>query len=374
MTPEVVCASPDDPAIKSGGIPRIGSDRDLAHLTEVFGQGGIVTFENEFVDVAILDAAQKSASVTFRPSLDTIAVLQNKLKQKSLMEKTGVIHGRFTEVIGPRFEDELIRVGNQFPGGFVLKWARLGYDGKGIWIGPSKGRLSDVELERAVAFLKAAQTKGVEVFAEEKVAFSCEVAMIGARGLRGDIVTYPLVVSEQEHGICKWVTGQAAGLGIESRLENDAKTSLIKVMKELDYVGILACEFFVTIDERLLVNELAPRVHNSGHYSQDAASVSQFLAHVKAVCGQQLDAVETDPYFVMGNLIGPPGVTKPGTLFPQFSPLPKGFVLHWYGKNEIRPGRKVGHINAAAKTREEFDQVVREMRSYVTSWEAGLKS
>lgn len=371
--PTVLCEKKDEPAPQVGALFLQGNDQSYEALHSFFSKpAATATFENEFLDVKALEKSAEGTSVVFRPSLSALSILQDKLKQKELLSRAGVEYGKCFVFNAENPDDDIKQAQKLFPRGFVLKWSRLGYDGKGTWISPSS--LNEEALKNARGFLQQAAAKDVKVFAEEKIEFTSEVAMIAARAIDGSIATYPLVISEQADGICKWVRGPARALGVPEAIERTAQNSLEKLLKELGYVGIMACEFFVTVDGRLLVNELAPRVHNSGHYSQNGSSVSQFDNHMRAVLGFSLQKPKTPPYFMMGNLIGPRGVALNVANCPLLIPLPRELSLHWYGKREIRPGRKVGHVNAVAETADEFAQVEKALRSFVKNWEDGLVS
>lgn len=372
VTPAVVCARADDPALLVGAKPQLGSDLDVRFLRQVFAADPRVTFENEFVDVAVIKEASAGTRAVFYPSLDSIFTLQDKLRQKQLLGACGIACSRYMALNTNEPRAELRRLAAEFPQGFVLKWSRLGYDGKGTWLGPT-GALSSEQEHLASEFIQGAVKIGVDVFAEEKIVFTDEVAMVAARSQDGQVALYPLVLSEQVGGICKWVRGPAAHFGVSSHVEATAAATLVKLLGALEYVGVLACEFFLTLEQTLIVNELAPRVHNSGHFSQDAASVSQFDNHMRCVLGTAAQNPDTAPFFMMGNLIGPGGVDREYADVPTLAPLPEGVWVHWYGKKQLRVGRKMGHLNGVAASKAKFVELERSMRQWVADWELGLK-
>lgn len=368
---QVLSENADDPAIQAGAQHVRGSERDAEVLKRLFKQSCVVTFENEFVDTVPLEQAAQDTQTVFRPNLSCVRTLQDKIKQKALLQVSRVPTAPFSILDLNSPEEELARVGALYRAGVVLKWARLGYDGKGTWIGPTGRELNQIERDQAISYLAAARDRSIQVFAEEKIPFSCEVAMVAARGVEGQIVHYPLVVSEQAAGICRVVRGPAVGFGVSPVLAEEAQASMTKILVALDYVGVLACEFFVTANGNLLVNELAPRVHNSGHYTQDAASVSQFENHVRCVLGLPPQQPRFSSCFVMGNLIGPPGVRALASK-PVVDKDENGLRLHWYGKSELRAGRKMGHVNAVTENAANAGAIERQVRAWIETWEASV--
>jgi 5-(carboxyamino)imidazole ribonucleotide synthase len=216
----------------------------------------------------------------------------------------------------------------------VLKTARGGYDGKGVWfVGTPE--------ECAPAFAAAEQT-GVRLLAEEQVAFRRELSALVARSPSGQAASYPVVESTQTDGICREVIAPAPGL--DPDLAARAEALALRIARELDVTGILAVELFET-DDGVLVNELAMRPHNTGHWTQDGAVTSQFENHLRAVLDLPLGSpVAREPWTVMVNILGGSG----GRLYdgyPHALARDPRLRVHLYGK-EPRPGRKVGHVNA----------------------------
>ena len=223
----------------------------------------------------------------------------------------------------------------EFPNGYVIKWATLGYDGKGTWISGSRNRVRDLEL---LSFVENADKKKVDCFVEEKINFDCEIAVIAVRGVKGQVAIYPVVQTQQRDGICREVSPMA----FPAPLLRQAKAIIEAILLELQYVGVLAVECFVSRDQ-IYVNELAPRVHNSGHFTQDFTLCSQFENHVRACLGFELgdtSLTHSQLDFVMVNLLG----EKVATIAAPLAPPPFG-RLHWYSKTELRVGRKMGHVN-----------------------------
>lgn len=312
--------------------------RFFLHLRRTSAQP-IVAFENEFVDVAKLAKAAQGLGVAFHPSLAAIEKLQDKLSQKESLRSLGVATAPWVELKGQDVEGWLEESSKELGGQSVLKWAKYGYDGKGTHF--DKG-----DRAAALEFCRKARSR---VFAEKAIRFKRELAVVAVRSVTGEFAAYPLVVTEQPEGTCLRVTGPASSLGVPHELEAKAWAHAKRFSEANAITGAFAIEFFEAESGDLLVNEIAPRVHNSGHYTQNASSTSQFENHWRALLGLELGSTSTAPAFAMMNLLGPKGVSleakKAGL------PRPGRFVsAHWYGKSEIRPGRKLGHLNACAQS------------------------
>jgi 5-(carboxyamino)imidazole ribonucleotide synthase len=240
----------------------------------------------------------------------------------------------------------------------VLKTSRGGYDGRGVWF------VSTVA-DCAPAFAAAAAT-GVSILAEEPVDFRRELSALVVRSPSGQAAAYAVVESVQRDGICHEVVAPAPGL--PDRLAMQAQELALRVARELDVTGILAVELFETVDDRILVNELAMRPHNTGHWTQDGAVTSQFENHLRAVLDLPLGSpVARAPWTVMVNILG--GTDLEGRLYdgyPHALARDPRLRVHLYGK-EPRPGRKVGHVNAYGDDLQEC----RERARHAAAWFAG---
>jgi 5-(carboxyamino)imidazole ribonucleotide synthase len=328
-----------------------GSVTDTAVLRDFLSRAPVVAFENEFLDCDALQSAAQGLSVRYAPGLDVVRVLQDKLRQKELLTRLGIPTAEFLSIQPSTGSADAWthQAYDALEGEVVLKWSRLGYDGKGVCL----ARDSADGRKEALEFCQASLARGIAVYAERKIAFKRELAIVAARSGGAsrptDLIAYPLVVSEQERGVCKRVLGPATALGVPPRLEIEATEAARKLGDALGLEGVFAIELFESAAGEILVNEIAPRVHNSGHYSQDACRVSQFENHWRAILGAP-SAPKPRAGFGMLNLLGPEGMAlslaqSRDTL--PFSRVPEPARLHWYGKSEIRPGRKVGHLNAA---------------------------
>jgi 5-(carboxyamino)imidazole ribonucleotide synthase len=287
----------------------------------------VVTYEFENVPV---EAAQHLArQVPVYPPVRALEVSQDRLSEKTLFARLGVPPAPFAAV---ETFDELRAAVEKVGVPAVLKTRRLGYDGKGQF---AIRELADVP--RAWAALG-----GVPLILEGFIAFDRELSRIGVRGQDGSIALYPLVENHHERGVLRLSVAPAPNL--TPALDEASASAVRRVLEELDYVGVLAIEFFQRGGE-LIANEMAPRVHNSGHWTIEGARTSQFENHLRAVLGWPLGPAEAVAHSAMVNLIGrlpaPPDVLAvPGT------------HLHFYGKKP-RAGRKLGHATIWADSEEE---------------------
>ncbi|KUL57187.1 phosphoribosylaminoimidazole carboxylase [Streptomyces violaceusniger] len=308
----------------------IGDYRDLDVL-RAFAQGcDVVTFDHEHVPTEHLRALEADG-VVIRPGVEALLHAQDKGVMRKRLSEAGVSCPRHRIVADPedvaRFAAEAGE-GDGFP--VVLKTVRGGYDGKGVWV--VRG------VEEAAEPFRAE----VPVLAEEMVDFARELAANVVRSPHGQAVAYPVVESIQVDGVCDTVIAPAPGLSEE--LSATAQEMALKIAAELGVVGHLAVELFETRDGRLLVNELAMRPHNSGHWTQDGAVTSQFANHVRAVLDLPLgDPRPRAPWTVMTNVLGGDYPDMYGAYLHCMARDP-ALKIHMYGK-DVKPGRKVGHVN-----------------------------
>ena len=306
----------------------VGDYRDLETLRAVTKGCAVVTFDHEHVPTDHLHALE--ADLAVRPGPEALVHAQDKAVMRERLAALGVPCPRNAVVTSP---DEVTAFG--YP--CILKTTRGGYDGKGVW-------RVDTADESADAFA-AAESAGVQVLAEELVDFRRELSALVARAPSGQVAAWPVVESLQRNGICAEVVAPAPGL--DPRLALEAQRVGMRVAAELDVTGVLAVELFETTDGRILVNELAMRPHNTGHWTQDGAVTSQFENHLRAVLDLPLGAPDTRaPWTVMVNILG--GADETGRLYdgyPHALARDPRLRVHLYGKG-LRPGRKVGHVNA----------------------------
>lgn len=320
-------------------------------LKEARPDENLVTFEQEHVSEELLQKIQAQGIPSF-PSWQSFQTLKSKRSQKEFLLQSKIPSSAFLAVSPWTKEADAFVAQNK---GAVLKAGRGGYDGKGVWILDAhgrtvapKGRAQDGENGRDVA------ARIEQPYLEQKVPFSEEIAAVVCRSANGEMELYPTVRSIQLESICYQVeyTREFAKSPAAQRAGEIAR----EIAEKLNYVGVLAVEFFVVGDE-VLVNEIAPRVHNSGHFTIDVCAGSQFENHLRAGLGMPLErTVPTHPAAMMVNLLWPPSEKEFAPLFAKLTcgpAWPENAKLHWYGKSEIRPRRKMGHFTVYGNTLKE---------------------
>jgi 5-(carboxyamino)imidazole ribonucleotide synthase len=351
--------TPRDSAAQAVADVVVGDYRDLETLRRFATGCDVVTFDHEHVPTAHLRALEADG-VVVRPGPDALVHAQDKGVMRERLTAIGVPCPRHRIVTDPadaaKFAQEIAGgpaaggPGAAWPVPVVLKTVRGGYDGKGVWIARSEHEAQ--EPFRA----------GVPVLAEEKVAFTRELAANVVRSPHGQAVAYPVVESIQVDGVCNEVIAPAPGLSAE--LSGEAQGIALRVAGELGVVGHLAVELFETADGRILVNELAMRPHNSGHWTQDGAVTSQFANHLRAVLDLPLgDPRPRAPWTVMANVLG-----------GDYPDMYYGFLhcmardpalkIHMYGK-DVKPGRKVGHVTTYGDDLDEVRARARHAAGYL---------
>ena len=336
--------SPDDdsPAGQIGDREFSFAYEDLDRIREFARGVRVVTFEFENVPAASTAAAAEFAPV--RPEGQVLHTTQNRLREKTFLAKNGfpVTPFRAVNSLG-----DLETAARELGLPAVLKTAAFGYDGKG-----------QVKLRDAAQLTDAfAALRGSEGIYEAFVDFDKEVSVVAARTLTGEFRAFPVFENTHANHILD-VTFAPAAIG--PRLAKEAADLAAGILEKLSVVGLLTVEMFVTRDGRLLVNELAPRTHNSGHLTIDAAVTSQFEQQVRAVCGLPLGSTELRQPAAMANLLGHLWERgEPDWAAALEDPAVK---LHLYGKRDARLGRKMGHLTATAPTTEEAVRRVREAR------------
>jgi 5-(carboxyamino)imidazole ribonucleotide synthase len=304
----------------------VGDYRDLETLRAVTDGCAVVTFDHEHVPTEHLRALA-AGGLACRPGPEALVHAQDKTVMREAVGRLGIPQPRY-RVVGSLPDIE----GFGLP--CVLKTARGGYDGKGVWFVESEADCGPA--------LEAAAASGVPLLAEERVDFRRELSALVARSPSGQAAAYPVVESTQRDGICREVVAPAPGL--DPTLAARAQETALRLARELDVTGILAVELFETTDGGVLVNELAMRPHNTGHWTQDGAVTSQFENHLRAVLDLPLGSpVARVEWTVMVNILGGTGSLYDG--YPHALARDPFLRVHLYGK-EPRPGRKVGHVNA----------------------------
>ncbi|WP_444667966.1 5-(carboxyamino)imidazole ribonucleotide synthase [Cereibacter changlensis] len=297
---------------------------DEAALRAFAASVDVITYEFENVPTAALDLLE--AAKPIRPNRRALAVSQDRLEEKAFLTSLGLTVAPYRSVDTlADLEAALHGVGTPA----ILKTTRLGYDGKG------QARISD-EAQAPEAF---AAMNGQPAVLEGFVNFTHEVSVIAARGLDGSVAAYDPGENVHLEGILHTTTVPAR---LNAGQRTDAVLLAARILNALDYVGVLGVELFVTPD-LLIVNEIAPRVHNSGHWTQNGCTVDQFEQHIRAIAGWPLGDGSRFADVEMENLIGHEVARVPAIS------VEKNAALHLYGKGEARPGRKMGHVNRILK-------------------------
>jgi 5-(carboxyamino)imidazole ribonucleotide synthase len=335
----------------------VGDYRDLETLRKVAERCAVVTFDHEHVPTEHLHALTSEGHAC-RPGPEALVHAQDKGTMRARLDELGVPSPRHTLVAGPDDVAEFAAGLGGFP--VVLKTTRGGYDGKGVWVVDSA--------QESVEAFRAAADAGARVLAEEKVDFRRELSALVARSPSGQAAVYPVVESVQTGGVCTEVIAPAPDLADELAVE--AERIALRVAGALDVTGILAVELFETTDGRVLVNELAMRPHNTGHWSMDGAVTGQFENHLRAVMDLPLGSPDArQAWTVMVNILGGRDPELAGDLyggFPHVFARDPRLKVHLYGK-QVRPGRKVGHVTAYG---DDLDDV-RERARHAAAWFQG---
>jgi 5-(carboxyamino)imidazole ribonucleotide synthase len=312
---DVICAGqPGDCAGQGAEVTAV--DLDDAAAVAAFAAGvNVVTIESENIHADVLQ------KLYLYPNARAVGIAQDRLLEKQFFHACGIGTAPFAPVDSL---DDLSKAAEATGFPAILKTRRMGYDGKG------QVRLRNI-YDAPAAWAEVGQ---VPCILEGMVKFEAEVSLIAVRSRSGDVVFYPLIENRHREGILR----TSIAPYVNEALQGQAEGYLTKLLQKLEYVGVLAVEFFV-VDGSLLANEMAPRVHNSGHWTIEGSTTSQFENHLRAIVGMELGLTESRPT-VMLNCIGYMPSEKETSAFPEV-------FRHDYGK-EARPGRKVGHLTFPA--------------------------
>ena len=320
----------DSPAGQVADVEVTASYEDLDALRTFAGGVDVVTFEFENVPIEAIDAIEALAPV--RPSGLALHTAQQRAREKTFLADRGVPTAPFAPAATlDELWDAVARVGTPA----VIKTAAFGYDGKG-----QHKIATPADVEHVWTAL-GHQAAVVEKF----INLQAEISIVAARGIDGEVATFPPFENRHRNHILDLTTAPAA---IPAPVARRAAEIARTILEELQYVGVLCVEFFVSTEGELLVNELAPRPHNSGHLTFDAAVTSQFEQQVRAICGLPLGSAEIPRPAAMANLLGDLWVDGE----PNWAAACRftDVKLHLYGKTNARPGRKMGHLTAVGKT------------------------
>ena len=312
------------PAAKMGAEQIVADFKDRSSIKELAERSDIITYEIESGDSTVLKSLESTCEIN--PSPETLRIIQDKLIQKKFLDDNNIPVAKFSEISSRSELEEKI---NEFGLPVLLKTRRDAYDGRGNF----KINLSEHISEGLKIF------EGKSLMLEEFIDFKMEVSVIAARSTTGEIQTYPLVENIHEDNILRTTIAPAR---ISDEISKKAEEIAHKTMEVLHGAGVFGIEMFVTNDDQLLINEIAPRVHNSGHHTLQSSKTSQFEQHLRAILGMELGSTKLLHPTIMYNILGPTDFT--GKYKIPSTTITNSF-LKMYGKLESKPKRKIGHVN-----------------------------
>ena len=316
-------------------------------LEQAISDADAITAEFEHIPDDVLTLCCNSNK--FYPGKAAIKTGGDRALEKVLLNKTGVECAPY-QLITEKVHLELAAKNLGKP--LVIKTCQAGYDGKGQWRLKSDVQIDEIWSEMAEFIASGTQDAPHTIIAEKMIPFDREVSVIGARDKHGNVAIYPLTENEHTNGV---LTLSVAGKNNQN-VEAQANDAFTKIANELNYVGVLAIEFFDVMGT-LLVNEIAPRVHNSGHWTQQGCHCSQFENHMRAVAGLPLGNTELKHITAMINVLGQASIPAEVLTLPDVT-------SHWYGKT-AKPGRKMGHINVSAHNMNDLSDKLSQLTDYL---------
>ena len=348
---EVVVLDPDkeSPAGKLATTHICADYSDQAALDQISKNCDVVTTEFENVPASTLEALAKTGPV--RPGAKAISIAQDRIQEKNFLKNNGFFTAPFAVINSLEdLKNNISEIGTPA----ILKVSRFGYDGKGQF-----GINVESDIENAWETLK-----GEACVLEQRMPLDIEVSVVLARGTEGEVVTYPVSENIHESGILDVSVVPAR---IDKNLEEKVISMAKNIAAALDYVGIMAVEFFIS-DGKILVNEIAPRPHNSGHYTLDACVTDQFEQQVRAVCGLPLGDTTLLSPVVMINMLGDIWHGGKAPMWQKLLDHPN-VKLHLYGKREARPGRKMGHFNVLSSNIDDALKLAEDLKQQLSKAE-----
>ena len=345
----VIDPTPNCPAAQVGAEQIIADYNDEKAIRKLAKISDYLTFEIELANATLLDELSEKG-LQINPSAKTLAIIKDKLAQKQFLKKHRIAVADFIEV---QTADDVKRIAKKFGYPLVLKARFDAYDGRG-------NALIKNEQQIAKGFKKL---RGRKLYVEKFVPFIKELSVITARNINGEIISYPVVETHHKNNILHMLYSPAP---ISESEKKKAQRLAEKTMQHLNGAGVFGIEMFLTEDGNVLINEIAPRVHNSGHHTIEAFETSQFEQHARAVTGMPFGSTKMKmPAAVMTNILGErDGATKP-TGVKEAEKIP-GVTVHLYGKLQTRKERKMGHLTAIAKTLAEAKRNAKKARKMIT--------
>ncbi|GED68170.1 N5-carboxyaminoimidazole ribonucleotide synthase [Brevibacillus reuszeri] len=339
----------DAPCAQAADRQIVASYDDVNAAMQLAAVSDVISYEFENVDAQVAEVLESQAYVPQGSRL--LRITQNRIREKTAIREIGIPVAPFCVVNSLEDLQEAVR---ELGLPAVMKTATGGYDGKGQWV-----LRSEAELAEAYETLAKA---GTELIVEQFIPFQMELSVIAARNPAGELAVFPTAENIHEENILHLsIVPARVSDEVKKRAEEIART----IVEKLDVVGLIAVELFLTEDNQLYVNELAPRPHNSGHYTMDACVTSQFEQHVRAVCNLPLGSTELLSPVVMVNILG----EHLQPVIDCIDKLPRSAKLHLYGKAESKVKRKMGHINVLAPTVEEALARIEELEIWTNKTE-----
>jgi len=341
---EIIVLDPTEncPAAQAGATQIIADFKDKDAIIELANKSDIITYEIESGDSDILKSVQDKAEIN--PSPETLKIIQDKFLQKSFLRENKIPVPEFIEIKNIEDVKEGVK---KFGIPAMLKARRDAYDGRGNFKINSEN-----EIQTAYDYFK-----GQPLLLEKFVPFVMEVSVIASRNTKGQIKTYPLVENIHQENILRETIAPAR---VSEDISKKAEDIAEKTMSVLKGAGIFGIEMFVTKNEDVVINEIAPRVHNSGHHTLQSSETSQFEQHLRAILGLELGSTELIHNSIMYNILGDSSFTG------EYLPLnisESGVFLKMYGKKISKPSRKLGHINIIGMNNESIDQLLEKLQS-----------
>lgn len=349
--------SPNCPAAQVADRHIVGSFYDEEKIREIVSDSDVTTYDIEHINAGVLKELEGEGH-TIHPSPDTLRTIQNRLWQKDLLKKAGLPIPRYEKV---ESLDCLIRAGEELGLPVVLKTCKGGYDGRGNYVIHTREQIEPA-FHSFIEKNFYRNFSGKELIVEELIGFEKELAVMVARGTQGEVRCHPVAETMHKNNICHTVVAPAR---VGEDIHNKAREIAMKTMKALKGAGIFGIEMFL-VNGEVLINEIAPRPHNSGHYTIEACVTSQFEQHIRAVTGLPLGSTELLTPAVMINILGEEGYEGPAILEGIQGALSiPGVALHFYGKAMTKPGRKMGHITVIDEDVEKAMEKANRARSFL---------
>lgn len=314
-------------------------------LKQGIAEADVITAEFEHVAHDTLAVCEASGKLL--PSSQAIKIGGDRRLEKALLEQCQVANATH-HVVQTKEDFDLALEKLSLP--IIFKSALDGYDGKGQWRLKSAEQADAIWADMSDFMANAKSSVPQGIVAEQMVPFDREVSLVGARNTHGEVAVYPLTENHHAGGILS----VSVAAPVQEKLQAQAKEVFTKLTEKLNYVGVLAIEFF-HVGDQLLVNEIAPRVHNSGHWTQQGADTCQFENHLRAICGLPLGSTALVRPTAMVNILGEDSVPNEALSIPSLT-------IHWYDK-EKRAGRKMGHLNLCGKDEQELAQRLTQLAS-----------